>query len=223
MPALPDVPQVIRIDLQHSEDADPLLDNRTFWRYTGGAPADADLDSLASSLAGGWASILAPLAPTSVKLDGIVCTDLTSPTSARGSWTGSHFGTRSGTRPFINTCALLNFQIGRRYRGGKPRTYNPWGTDTDLATSQEWATEFVTEVNTDWTTWASEITGSSAGPATLGAQCNVSYYHGFASVQNPVTLRWRNIPTPRSTAVTDNITGHSCNQLVASQRRRVRA
>lgn len=223
MPALPDVPNVIRLDLIHSEAGDPGLGNRSFWRYTGGAPSITDLDTFCTGAAAAWNTNIAPLSATAVVLKEIVATDLTSPTGSRGTWTGTHAGTRSGDGLPMDACLLLNFTIDRRYRGGKPRTYNPWGTSTDLATERTWETTFLTDVTTGWGTFAGDIGAAVIGPASIDAQVNVSYYKGFLPVQNPVTLRWRNIPTARAAALVDVIASFSPNPLVGSQRRRIRA
>lgn len=223
MPPLPNVPQTVRIDLTHTEAGDPGLSNRTFFRYSGTAPSATDLNTMANDLAALWPTALGVLVGTDIALIGITITDLTSPTANRGIWTGSHDGSRSGNPVGINTCALLNFTINRRYRGGKPRTYNPWGTETDLDTPQTWASAFIAAAHAGWTTWVNAINGLASGGTILGDQVNVSYYEDFASYQNPVTKRWKNVPTPRTTAVTDTVTGYALNPRLGSQRRRVRA
>lgn len=225
MPALPDVPSVIRVDFKHTEDEDPGLGNRFFYKYSGGAPAPSDLNSFATQLSEWWGDYLAELAHSVVTLVSIVVTDLTSPTSARGEWAGSVSGTRSSTPLPVNDCALQNYTIARRYRGGKPRTYSPWGTVADLESGSvtRWGSSFVTLCDSQWSTYESHVIGAGMGPASPTEQVNVSYYSGFLSVQDPITLRWRNIPTPRSAAVVDAITAHALNPIVGSQRRRLRA
>lgn len=181
------------------------------------------MNTLAAGVAGAWNSDLAGLAPSNVHLVEVVTTDLTSPSAARGVWTGSHAGTRAGTAMTVNDCALLNFEISRRYRGGKPRTYNPWGVQGDLFSVQQWGSAFITAAENDWATFVTALEGFTFGSTTLAQQVNVSYYKGFLSVQNPVTLRWRNIPTLRTTPDVDNITTAVLSPFVGSQRRRVRA
>lgn len=223
MPALPPAPQVLRFDLAHSWDEDPHLTSRFFSKYTGGAPSPSDCVNFATNVATVWAAQLAPLATTLVHLIGVTCTDLTSGSASAGSVTVSHAGTRSGQNLTINDCAVLNFQIARRYRGGKPRMYGPWGVAGDLADSNTWGGAFIAAVEAAWNTFYADL-DTTFGTTVRGGQVNVSYYEGFASVQNPVTKRWRNIPTPRTgNAVVDNIQSNSCSKFVGSQRRRVRA
>lgn len=222
MPALPDVPQVLRIDMAHSWGGDPHLTSRSFWSYSGGAPSVADCTTIATDVANAWNTTLAGCANEAVTLTGVVVTDLTSASASQGEVTVSHPGTRSGVELSLNDCVVMNFQISRRYRGGKPRMYGPWGVQGDLNGPGLWNTTFTNFCNTAWTTFTSDI-AVTAGTTTVGDQQNVSYYKGFASVQNPVTLRWRNIPTPRTTALTDTIVSHAASTIVGSQRRRVRA
>lgn len=223
MPGLPDVPQVLRLDIKHTEGADPSLGNRTFWKYSGGAITNAQANDLAAATAGAWSTHLASLCIPAVALNEVVITDLTTTSSARGIWTGSTVGTRSGAELPINDVALLNFTLNRRYRGGKPRTYNPWGAQPDLTSSQKWGSSFITECETKWAAFVAEWQAFSEGSMVIGSQANVSYYSGFASVQNPVTKRWSNIPTPRVAPVVDVIVTTTLNPIVGSQRRRLRA
>lgn len=223
MPALPDAGNVVRLDFKHSEGVDLALGNRTFWKFSGSGPSISNMNDLAGFAEGFWSSYLKPLAPNEVNLIEIVATDLTSPMASRGQWNGSVAGTRgSGSLP-INDVVLLNFEVLRRYRGGKPRIYAPWGTSADLATDATWNTTMIGDVNAGWTSFRGGFIGQGFGSCAITEQVNVSYYEGFDSVQNPVTKRWRNIPTPRTTPQIDVIPAFSCNPFVGSQRRRIRA
>lgn len=223
MPTPPSVSKVVRIDMAHSWDGDPHLANRSFWTYTGSDPTVPNMNDLAGFFEGFWASYLAPLASSTIHLIEIVATDLTSPTASRGIWTGSTAGSRSGFPMSINDCVVLNFGISRRYRGGKPRIYGPWGCIADLDTSQIWGSSFVSAVESGWTSLHGSAVGQGFGSCAITSQVNVSLYEGFVAAENPVTKRYRNIPTYRDTAVTDTIDTFVCSPFVGSQRRRVRA
>lgn len=210
------------MDLEHTYDEDPHLTSRFYVKYSGGAPSVADCNTLALAVSSAWDAHLVNLPPADVALVGVVVTDLTSPSAHQGTWAGSITGTRSGAPMSINDVVNLGFKIDRRYRGGKPKMYGPWGVVTDLDTRNTWTSGFVSAVNSDWGDFMSYVLASVAGTTTLTDQVNVSYYEGFASVQNPVTMRWRNIPTPRPAAVIDVITAHACSPTVSSQRRRLR-
>jgi hypothetical protein len=223
------MPNTIRVDFNHTEGGDPGLANRTFWHYTGAAPSNGDLSTLAGLVAGYWNSAIAPLAVSAVNLIEIVCTDLTSPTAGRGTWTGSHAGTSAAFPLPDNSCVCLNFQIARRYRGGKPRMYAPWGGTSNVAADyRTWLPAFQTSVNTAWTTFANDLNSLAFGGTTLQNQVNVSYYSG---VDPPHTLdsgRVKQSSKVRSAAdgnviLPDSIVGHTCNKFIGSQRRRIRA
>lgn len=223
MPAPPNVSKVVRVDMAHSWSGDPHLSSRSFWTYTGSDPTVPNMNDLAGFFEGFWASYIAPLCNTLIHLTEIVTTDLTSPTSSRGVWTGSTAGSRSGSAMSINDCAVLNFGISRRYRGGKPRMYGPWGVDGDLNTSQTWTSGFIGDVESGWTSLHGSAVGQGFGSCAITSQVNVSFYSGFVAAENPVTGRYRNIPTYRAAAVTDTIDTFVCSPYIGSQRRRVRA
>jgi hypothetical protein len=190
------VPSTLRIDLRHSEGGDPGIANRYFMGYTGAAPSDGDLVTYAAS---------------------------TSPSSGRGVWSGSHAGTRSGTAMPINACMLINFQLGRRYRGGKPRIYAPWGVTADLNTPEKWSSSFVSASTAAWIAFITNTSGVLAGGTSVAGQENVSYYAG---VEPPITLpsgRVKQASKVRPGPIApDPITSVAANPLVGSQRRRVR-
>jgi hypothetical protein len=119
-----------------------------------------------------------------------------------------------------NDCVLRDLLIARRYRGGKPRQYWPFGVITDLQTAQVWLNAFVTACTTGFTNHTAGMTGLTWPGGQLQTEVNVSYYQGFKVVTSPTTGRARNVPTPRSTPLIDAATGSRINQRIATQRRR---
>lgn len=223
VPALPDAPNVIRIRFEYTTEADLKAGNRIFYLYSGGPPSVAQLNTLATDVSTGFGTDLAPEMSQNYALTGVECTDLTSPTSAQGTWTGSVPGTRSSASVdnTLNDAVIHNFVIARRYRGGKPKTFWPFGVSGDRQDDAHWHSSFATEVENAWASFKTYLQALTGIGCTLTDHVNVSYYSGFASVQNPVTKRWENIPTPRTgTAVIDGITGNSVNLMIGSQRRR---
>jgi hypothetical protein len=117
--------------------------------------------------------------------------------------------------------ALVNGTIARRYRGGKPRTYWPWFTSTDLDTQQQWNTSAVTLFNTQWGDFMTACLAISESGCTISESVNVSFYQGFVSAENPITHRWRNLPTYRTGEIpVDPILSWTLNLKPGSQRRR---
>lgn len=222
MPTPPTVDKCVRIDMHHTQGDDPSLSNRTYWLYTGSNPTVSNMNDLAGFVEGFWATNFAPLCDTQTHLVEIVCTDLTSPTASRGTWVGSTAGTRGGTYMPVNDCALLNFVISRRYRGGKPRIYAPWGVQGDLVDNQHWSSTFVGTVQSEYTAFHGTMIGQGFGSCAISEQVNVSFYSGFVAAENPVTKRYRNIPTYRDAAQVDQIGSWALNPIVGSQRRRLR-
>jgi len=221
MPPLPPAPGVVEVQLVHELNADNNVYTRLFNEFSGATPTVAQLATMASTLSGNWNTLLKPYAPADCVLREIVVTDLTSSSSSRGLWTGSITGTRSGTANPGLLCALVNYAIARRYRGGKPRSYLPYGTQSDLNGAAGWTSGFVSGLTTAWTDFIADVATAIGVWGTAGAQCAVSYYEGFASVENPVTKRWRNIPTPRSgDAVVDPILSLTIASNYSQQRRR---
>lgn len=226
MPALPDVPNMLKIEHLMSVGNDGSAMVRWFVEYSGSAPSDSVCNSVASALAAAWATNLAPLANTDVILNEITVTDLTSPTSGRGVWSGSHAGTRSTTTlPGATTtlpgatAVLVNMPIARRYRGGKPRIFFPPPVDTDLFSPAEYNAAFVTAATTGVEAFFSGIEALTPGTMTSLTHVNLSYYKGFTNY-TPPSGRARAVPTYRPEALHDDITGYSVKEIIGSQRRR---
>jgi hypothetical protein len=157
----------------------------------------------------------------SVSLLGIKIVDLTSDTASEGEFLTTHAGTRGSAFLGAGTAALVNMPISRRYRGGKPRSYWPFGVQGDLQTPNTWNSSFLTAVLGGLETYLGGIEGIVEGSTTLGTLVSISYYHGFTAVENPITGRTRDVPLVRTAAITpDVVTGLVPSTKVASQRRR---
>lgn len=222
MPALPAVPNVLRVTLKHTAGNDLDVVSHLYFQYAGTAPTNAQLNTFASSCSTSWLSALAGMANPVVKLTEVDVVDLSASTGAVGSYVSTQTGTRTGQINAGGVCALINFKIARRYRGGKPRVYLPYLNAADLTDEQDWAATPLANLATQWGIYVGDIKALTWTGATISNQVNVSYYQGFASVQNPVTLRWKNISKPRVTPLIDVITSTSVNPKPASQRRRNR-
>jgi hypothetical protein len=221
MPALPVVPNVLRLEYKQTYSSDLDVLTRTFWVWAGTTPTVGNLNTMAAACAAAYDANLTSLLSTDITLTETTLVALDSLSAAAGSSSASYSGSVGGGVLPAGTCFLVNYQIARRYRGGKPRSYWPFGVADKLNDPQHWTGAWVTDVSTQIGLWATAIEGVAAGGTTISGQCNVSYYAGFAPVQNPVTKRWRNIPTPRVGPVTyDPIIGTTFSPLIASQRRR---
>lgn len=221
MPGLVDQPQVLAVRQFFNQSSGTFLNTRQYFKYTGTAPSNAVCATIADDFYNLAVTEFLPLMTASVGLNKCTVTDLTSPTSGYGEADHAAGGTRSGNPLPAGTCALLSCKIERRYRGGKPRVYYPFGADTDLATDRTWASGFAGSFATAIAAYINGALAIVESGTTVAQFVNVSYYSGFVSVENPVTHRWRNVPMPRAVAIPpDPIIAYSLNPNLASQRRR---
>jgi len=196
--------------------------SRFYFAYTGGPPTAANCSSIAANIVTLYTNNLAKDFSIHNALKHTVVTDLSSSTAATGNADSNVPGTLADPYAGVEVAGCLNSHIPRRYRGGKPRLFLPLGNAVVIGTDgASWTSTFVTQVNGDWVAFKSGIAAMTGVGCTLTNHVNVSYYQGFASVQNPVTKRWENIPTPRSVAIApDVISLTTLNPTVSQQRRR---
>lgn len=219
MKTYPPVPNVLRIEVQQTIHGDQYAMNRFFQPYSGTAPTSAELSIFANDVFQAWSANMYQLQSSDVGVDKVVVTDLTSPTAASGEAAGSGVGTRAGTNLQAATCAVLQFGVPRRYRGGHPRMYLAVGVTSDLGTGNSWDAAFISLVPTQWVNFLAGFELSPWGGATLGKQVNVSYFAGYENVTYP-SGRIKAVPSFRPTPVVDTISAFSLNKQVGSQRRR---
>jgi len=220
MPALPPVPNVIRVILDWDYSADTSVSTKHYFEYAGTSPNGATCLAIATAIYNGAVTDLIPLCSTAIALTGCRVTDLSSSSGGDATYVHSTAGSRSGSAFPATIAALVNLSISRRYRGGKPRKYYPFGSVGDEASSVAWSGTFATAVNAGRAAWVAVVSAISSSGTTVGAECNVSYYEGFMAAENPVTGRWRNIPKQRTTPVVDTVTSAALNLKYGSQRRR---
>lgn len=222
MPPLPNVPKTLKYVVSWAIDGDTMGQTVHYFNYTGAAPTAANLSSAANGFVSDGSTDFAALCNTHVGMQNCTITDLTSPTSPQATAGTPWVGTRTGGQLSPGTAVLVAHSISRRYRGGKPRTYLPFGTSTDITTAGLWATALQTATDSAWGAWIASQVGRLNAFTAGAALCNVSYYHGFTVVTNPMTGRSRNVPTVRAVPIVDEVTGHTTSIVIASQRRRNR-
>jgi hypothetical protein len=220
--ALPPVPGVVKVTLKQLLGSDLDCLNRFFIAYTGTAPTNATIATFAASVAANWATDIKSLASANVELVLVDCEDLTSSTAAVGSSVAATLGTRAGVGFPAATCALLNLHIARRYRGGKPRHYMPWGVTADINTVQTWSAGFIAAAKAGWDSFMTANEAAVWAGGTITGEVNVSYYEGFTNVPYGTPTKYRRTPTLRVSPLVDAVQSVTCNQSFASQRRRNR-
>lgn len=221
MAPLPPVPNCIRSDLLWGIGSDVNALTRLHWTYSGSAPAAADCIYFATQIDSVAAAQFASLLHPANEVRGCIVRDLSSTSGKEGDYFAATPGTRSGGALSAGTAFLLDLQIGRRYRGGKPRAYLPFGTSTDLLSPSAWQSSFVTGVTSAWNTFVSTCGSLTHGSTTLTGLCSVSYYQGFTNVPYGNPTKYRRVPTVRPGGpVVDAIIGTSASTKPSSQRRR---
>ena len=221
MPALPSPGQVIRCTLVFTIGGDTDVITRFFMSYAGSVPSGAELNTMAEAASVNWAAGSKSAFNADVVLTNCICEDLSSATGATGEYPTSLAGDRAGDLLTADQAFVYSYEIARRYRGGHPRGYWPCGSDTDLSTAQLWVGGSVTT----FATQCGNIIGAIIAAAWSGSgtvlQVNVSFFEGFTSYQNPITLRWRNVPKARTSPLVDTITTKIGRERIGSQRRRL--
>lgn len=220
MARLPDVAKVVRIDWHQTIAEDTAVVTRVFWSYLGPGATQASVNIMAVDARSAWANNVEPDLGTFHQLNYTVVTDLSSPTAPVGIDTTVHTGADTGDPLAADTAMRIKFLQGRRYRGGHPGVYLGGFVEDRLQDAQTWSSATLAALSTDWTNCMNALPSAGDGSASLDQQVLVSYYSGFTSVQNPVTLRWRNIPTLRAVPEVNPITGFEIDTHVSSQRRR---
>ncbi len=215
---LPDVP-CVRVRLIYTPGAAGEAGSRFYLSYSGSAPSGANCTTLASDVASSWASHIAPVVNEAFTLTEVDVLDIATDTGLSGQWTGSNAGTRSGTPVPTQVTTNIEFDIARRYRGGKPRMFLPGGVMADISTNATWEGSFLSAVNTAVGNFIDVIEGESIGSMGTLQHVNLSYYKGFTNITNS-SGRERAVPTYRATALHDNVTGYAAKAVMGSQRRR---
>lgn len=222
MPPLIPQPGVLKAEIHFQVAEDHNVSTRQYFSYTGTAPADSVCATIAEAVGVAWRNAWLGHLSNESSQNGCTVQDLSTPTSGYGVDTLSAAGTATGAILPASAAQLMNYTIARRYRGGKPRAYWPVHVAADLSDPQTWDPGVLATMTTEWqTSFLDVLLGSSYSGTTLVHQVNVSYYEGFTPVQNPITLRWKNVAKPRTVAIApDVITGFVLNSKPGSQRRR---
>lgn len=218
MPPLPAVPNVVKASLDWTISSD--VDARTglFFEYSGSTPSNAACTALAGDVYAAFAANNGDW-DHDTSLVGCTVIDLSSSSGGVGVHSGSVPG--SLATPISGASAVLaNYLIARRYRGGRPRSYFPFGDASVVGNRQTWEASFITGVTTHLAAAFAACIGSTSGGTTLSQHANVSYYDGTRVVISPTTGRARNVPILRATPLVDTIVGFSVATRIANQRRR---
>ncbi len=217
-PPLPASPCVrVRLDYTNSDTSE--AGSRFYLGYSGSAPSAANCVTLATDIKAAWATNMASLVSFLWGLTEVDVLDIATDSGASGTWTGNEAGTIDDTLIPSSAAGNVEFQIARRYRGGKPRMFVPSACGPQLADAGHWTDDYVTALTTGVTAFMAEIEALTIGAMGVLTHVNLSYYKGFTNIINS-SGRERAVPTYRDAALLDTITGYAGKKLVGSQKRR---
>jgi hypothetical protein len=219
--ATPPVVNAVRVRLDYTQLDGFQAGSRFYLSYAGSAPTAANLNTLGLDVASAWSTNLQPLVPDTFELTEVDLVDLGSPSGASSTVNPHDTGSRTGNVLTANTCVNVEYNIARRYRGGKPRMYLPAGVQADLATAGTWSSTFLGLVNTGMAAFQSALEALSIGSIGALQYVNISFYNGVSTTTPP----WRGPgfkypPKYRTTPLLDHVLGFSAKSVVGSQRRR---
>lgn len=218
-PVPPPASPCLRVRLDYTQSDGYLAGNRFYLSYAGAAPTAGNCVTLAGDIAAAWATDLAPVVDENWSLTEVDVLDIATETGLSGHWTGTDAGSRAGTGLPAQCASNVEYDIGRRYRGGKPRLFLPPGVTSDTLDAGHWTPTFISALNTAVGGFFTAVNALSVGAVGQLAHVNLSYYKGFTNVTNS-SGRERAVPTYRAAALVDPITGYSAKGVIGSQKRR---
>jgi len=194
---------------------------RQFWSYTGTPPDDAAATIIAARFHAAASGNFPAVMNQDNSVTAVTVIDLSTAAGGEGTATGDTAGSLTGDPLSAGTALLQSFKIGRRYRGGKPRSYWPFGDSTSLLTPTAWQTAFVSSCTTQLDGYALYVEGFVTGGTTVGVQYNIGYYQGFVyTAPDPITHRIKLKPVALLVPNQDPILSYGIDPRPASQRRR---
>lgn len=215
------------MNFKFSYGSDLDVQTKFFVAFTGSSSDSNVANYVAHQIAN--APFVMAVAHPDVSLIEVTATDLTSDSSPQASSSASVPGTASGGLLPAQTCVLLNHQISRRYRGGKPRHYLPWGVEDDLLDPQTWKNASLGNFGAAFDSMHTALLfpEDTLNPRSI---CNVSYYQGSTGTLTSETVdgvtyqRGHTKSTKRPDAAqVDTIVSTTVNHKPGSQRRRISA
>jgi hypothetical protein len=219
VPALPNVPKVVRLDHHLAMEGTPNMQIRGFYQYAG-ALSQADAQTWLTNIVTAFNTFVNARLSTRVSTVLAQLTDLTSTSAVQVQNSTSATGTDGNAANGPGVALVIKQVIARRYRGGHSRVYIPGTTAANITSTGRWDSTYLTNTVSAFTTYVNAVIANT-NPAAIGAitHVNVSYFSGFHNVTFP-SGRARAVPTARVTPLVDTIIALVGNPEPASQRRR---
>lgn len=220
-PPLPASP-CVRVALDYTEADGASAGSRFYLSYSGSAPTAANCITLATDIGSAWATNLSPQVQSEYSLTEVDVLDIATLTGHSGVVGMSHAGGDGSPSTPQQVAVNVEFVIGRRYRGGKPRMYLPPPGRDAYAGENKWSTAYTGATNTAMGAFFAAIEALSIGAIGTLQHVNLSYYSGFTNITNS-SGRTHAAPKYRAAALVDQVTGYKTNVVMSSQRRRRQA
>lgn len=224
MTPLPPVPNCLSITYKFTYGQDIDVISRIHATYAPATILQADINAYAQAQATQASATWASVMHSSVTLTLVTVVDLNSATGLTGTSTSTVPGTATGAELTASTCVLANMHVARRYRGGKPRMYLPWGVAANLQDPQHWLPAALTNFNAALQNLLNRVVTAQGSIAGLSL-ANVSYYQGSTAKivgDDPKYQRGKTIPTRRPGGPQVDVIGSATvNARPGTQRRRL--
>lgn len=220
MPPLPPHAGLVKIEIFWGLPSGGFSTTGLHWAYTGSVPTAAAANAIAASVRTAAVTQFLPRLTTDRTLQNVTVTDLSSSSGVVGLAAASSGGARPTPGLSVNDATVVDYTIGRRYRGGKPRSYYPFGANADQTGGNLWTSAYLTEINNAVTAFTTAVVGVNSGGTILSTPVSVSYYSGFTTYTGSGG-RPKTRATLRATPLLDPITAHSVRRTIGSQRRRL--
>lgn len=208
MPALPPVANCIKAQQNWHVGNNLRAENVLHFQVSGGPPSATVCAALAADIQAAFVTAWKTLTHPSVSIGPCTVTDISSLTGAQGTGGATTDGTLASSHELsASACLVINHQIARRYRGGKPRSYLPVYASEELATPGTWSATNVSGGTTAWSSMMTSILAATSGGVAITAFVCVSYYAGHSL---------------RGTPLVETVQASFARQQVGSQRRRLK-
>lgn len=222
MPGLPNVPGVIRVDHRFTVGNDQNVNSSLRFKYTGGPPTTAQLNALAASINAAFNTNMLALLATGNTLNEVWVQDLADMTKPIGVDATVRTGSAGGALP-ASICMVTGYKIARRYRGGHPRGYWPFGwAGSPTNGVANWAGTFVTQVQNAINAYITAIKALTSGGIVITGQASVGYYGGAPVSYTRPNGQTAYRPALLGTPHVDDVFQIVANTRMGSQRRRLR-
>lgn len=222
MTPLPSVPGVLKLTLDWIIDTDSAAQTITHWAYSGGPPSTSQCVTLAADFASAFGTACSGSFVADHAVSAETVLDLSSSSGAAGTSPTHIAGTHSGTALTNGVNAVILHEIAQRYRGGRPKNWLPFGSQTDLANNSTWIGASASGFAAAWNSFRTGALAITVGGVSITNQVAVSYYSGYNTpVVQPSGRVKQSLKLRPGGPVIYIVQSHTCPVKLGSMRRRV--